>query len=72
MGEKNTSREIFVINNVGKNFFNISVFYHSIDKAIVSDMDYFRVQTLQCMEFTFLPQCSSYQDEMWLKAASDL
>lgn len=41
--------KIFVMMSVGEFSFNINIFYPSIDEAITTNTDYFRVQTLLCM-----------------------
>lgn len=47
--------KIFVIMSVGKFSFHINIFYPSIHKAIITNKDYFRVQTLPCMSGVGFP-----------------
>lgn len=47
--------KIFVMMSVGEFSFNINIFYPSIDKAVIANTDYFRVQILPCMSGVGFP-----------------
>lgn len=47
--------KILVMMSVGEFAFNINIFYPSIDEAIITNTDYFRVQTLPCMSGVGFP-----------------